>query len=85
MGTTFRKDLWDFKVVIDYTTASGSLVKMFDDSTKQIQDIEVGDVVKSYKPVGMPDEMFADDWLNYSTTDLTVFNTFVFSSDEKIK
>ena len=65
------KDLWDFKAVIDYTTASGSLVKMFDDSTKQIQDIEVGDIVKSYKPVGMPDEMFADDWLNYSTTDLT--------------
>ena len=65
------KDLWNEKSVVDYTTASGSLVKMFDNSTKQVQDVQVGDVVKSYKPVGMPDEMFADDWLNYSTTDLT--------------
>ena len=39
-----------------YSTPSGSLIRMFDDSTKQVQDVEVGDVVKSYKPVGMPDE-----------------------------
>ena len=26
---------------------------MYDNSTKQIQDVEVGDVVKSYQPVGM--------------------------------
>jgi hypothetical protein len=44
---------------------------MYDDSTKQVQDVEVGDVVKSYKPVGMPDEFFFEDWLSYSTTDLS--------------
>ena len=54
-----------------FSTASGSLVKMYDDSTKQIQDVEVGDVVKSYLPAGMPDEFYLDDWLSYSTTDLS--------------
>jgi len=28
-------------------------------------------VVKSYKPVGLPDETFKYDWTNYSTTDLS--------------
>ena len=44
---------------------------MYDDSTKQVQDVEVGDIVKSYLPVGMPDEFFFDDWLSYSSTDLS--------------
>ena len=51
------------------STVSGSLVKMFDGSTKQIQDVAVGNMVKSYLPVGMPDE-FSADWLDYSTTSL---------------
>ena len=54
-----------------YSCASGSLSQMYDNSTKQIQDIEVGDVVKSYKPVGLPDESYKYDWLDYSTTDLS--------------
>ena len=54
-----------------YSSASGSLIDMYDGSTKQVQDIEVGDVVKSYKPVGLPDESYTYDWLDYSTTDLS--------------
>ena len=65
------KDLYQMRNQVAYTTPSGSLVTMYDGSTKQIQDIEVGDVVKSYLPVGMPDEMFADDWTSYTTTDLS--------------
>ena len=53
------------------STASGSNISMYDDSSKQVQDVEVGDVVKSYKPVGMPDEFFFQDWLSYSTTNLS--------------
>jgi len=44
---------------------------MFDGSTKQVQDVQIGDVVKSYKPAGMPDEFFFEDWLSYSSTDLS--------------
>ena len=54
-----------------YSSPSGSNIRMFDDSTKQVQDIEIGDVVKSFKPVGMPDEFFFEDWLSYSSTDLS--------------
>jgi len=53
------------------STSSGSLIRMYDDSTKQVQDVETGDIVKSYLPVGMPDEFFYNDWLSYSTTDLS--------------
>ena len=49
-----------------YSSVSGSLIDMYDGSTKQVQDIEVGDVVKSYKPVGLPDESYTYDWLDYS-------------------
>tara|TARA_B100001057_G_scaffold82991_1_gene78579 strand:- start:2690 stop:4954 length:2265 start_codon:yes stop_codon:yes gene_type:complete len=51
--------------------ASGSLVNMYDNSTKQIQDVEVGDVVKSYQPIGMPDESEGINWESYTTTDLS--------------
>ena len=44
---------------------------MYDGSTKQIQDIEVGDVVKSYQPIGMPDESEGISWESYTTTDLS--------------
>ena len=54
-----------------YSSVSGSLIQMYDGSTKQVQDVQVGDVVKSYKPVGLPDEFFYQDWLSYSTNDLS--------------
>ena len=54
-----------------YTTASGSLITMYDESTKQIQDIDVGDVVKSYQPIGLPDESSGNPYASYSTTDLS--------------
>jgi len=54
-----------------YSSPSGSLIRMYDDSTKQVQDVEVGDVVKSYKPAGMPDEFFFEDWYDYSSTNLS--------------
>jgi hypothetical protein len=56
---------------IGYTTASGSLITMYDESTKQIQDVEVGDVVKSYQPIGLPDESSGNPYASYSTTDLS--------------
>ena len=54
-----------------YSSVSGSEIQMFDGSTKQVQDVQIGDVVKSYKPVGLPDEFFHQDWLSYSTDDLS--------------
>ena len=54
-----------------FSSPSGSLIRMFDNSTKQVQHVEVGDVVKSYKPAGMPDEFFFEDWYSYSSTDLS--------------
>jgi len=42
---------------------------MYDGTTKQVQDVEVGDVVTSYQPLGMPDE--SQNYLSYTTTDLS--------------
>ena len=53
------------------STASGSLINMYDGSTKQVQDVEVGDVVKSYQPLNMPDESQGMSWADYTTTDLS--------------
>jgi len=53
------------------TTASGSSIPMYDGSTKQIQDVEVGDVVKSYQPFGMPDESWGGAFQSFTTTDLS--------------
>jgi len=52
-------------------SASGSLIHMYDGSTKQAQDVEVGDVVKSYSIVGMPDESSIKDWGSFTTSDLS--------------
>ena len=62
-------DSWDYIAQRAKTSASGSLIKMYDGSTKQVQDVEVGDVVLSYQPYGMPDE--SQDYLSYTTTDLS--------------
>ena len=42
---------------------------MYDGSTKQIQDVQAGYVVKSYYPIGMPDSDI--DFFGYSTSDLS--------------
>jgi len=62
---------WGRGSEIGYTTASGSLITMYDESTKQIQDVDVGDVVKSYQPIGLPDESSGNPYALYSTTDLS--------------
>ena len=64
-------DRYHIQNALLYSTPSGSNIRMFDDSQKQVQDVQVGDVVKSYLPVGMPDEFYFEDWLSYSTTDLS--------------
>tara|TARA_X000001382_G_scaffold83622_2_gene59185 strand:+ start:965 stop:2317 length:1353 start_codon:yes stop_codon:yes gene_type:complete len=51
------------------TTASGSLIQMFDGSTKQVQDVEVGDVVKSYWPDNM--SLSDLDYRDYTNSTLT--------------
>ena len=61
--------VWRLNPYHGYSSISGSLIRMFDGSTKQIQDIEVGDIVKSYQPAGMPNSDI--DFLNYSVSDLT--------------
>ena len=66
------------------SSPSGSLINMFDGSTKQVQDVEVGDVVKSYLPVGLPDEFYTYDWLSYTTTDLSGSVAVRFSCYENI-
>jgi hypothetical protein len=66
-----RGDKWSGENSLMYSSVSGSLIQMYDGTTKQVQDIQIGDVVKSYKPVGLPDETFKYDWTNYSTTDLS--------------
>ena len=62
-------DRWEYVAQRGKTSASGSLIEMYDGTTKQVQDIEVGDVVLSYQPYGMPDE--SQNYLAYSTTDLS--------------
>ena len=52
------------KIALMYSSVSGSLIQMYDNSTKQVQDVQIGDVVKSYKPAGLPDEFFYQDWLS---------------------
>ncbi len=64
-------DRYHMQNALLYSSVSGSLIQMYDNSTTQIQDVEVGDIVKSYLPVGMPDEFYFEDWLSYSTTELT--------------
>jgi len=53
------------------STASGSLINMYDGTTKQVQDVEVGDVILSYQPLGMPDESEGQGWSNFTTSDLS--------------
>ena len=64
-----KGDQWKIKPIMGKTASSGSLIEMYDGTQKQIQDIEVGDVVKSYQPLGMPDETM--DYVSYTTTDLS--------------
>lgn len=51
------------------TSASGSLIDMYDDTTKQVQDVEVGDIVKSYLPEGM--SLSDVNYRDYTTSSLT--------------
>ena len=64
-----RGDEWRLKPNQGKTAASVILINMYDGSQRQVQDIEVGDVVKSYQPLGMPDETM--DYVSYTTTDLS--------------
>ena len=63
--------VWRLKPHQGLSTPSGSLIRMYDDSTKQIQDVQIGDVVKSFQPIGLPDEEEFSNFLNYSTSDLS--------------
>ena len=60
--------VWPINPYRGYSSVSGSQIRMYDGSQKQIQDIEVGDVVKSYQPIGMPNSDL--NFLTYSTDDL---------------
>ena len=62
---------WNFKPTGQATTASGSVIHMYDGSTKQVQDVQVGDVVKSFLPSGMTDDSAGGMWVDYTTSSLT--------------
>ena len=62
-------DEWNYIAIRGKTTASGSAITMYDGSTKNVEHIEVGDVVLSYQPYGMPDE--AKNYLAYTASDLS--------------
>ena len=62
---------WNFKPTGQACTASGSVIHMYDGSTKQVQDVEVGDVVKSFLPAGMTDDSAGGMWVDYTTSNLT--------------
>ena len=47
-----------------YTDLNKIYVHQTGGSPNSIAQVEVGDVVKSYKPAGMPDEFFFEDWLS---------------------
>ena len=64
-------EIWHPANFLMYSSISGSTIQMYDGSTKQVQDVQVGDVVKSYKPVGLPDESFYLDWESYTSTNLS--------------
>tara|TARA_B100000287_G_C20647344_1_gene785575 strand:- start:182 stop:1705 length:1524 start_codon:yes stop_codon:yes gene_type:complete len=59
---------WKLKAYNGPSTPSGSNIRMYDGSTTQVQDIQVGDVVKSYQPIGLPDSDI--DFHSYSVSDL---------------
>ena len=60
--------VWSLHAYAGASSISGSEIRMYDGSTKQIQDIQVGDVVKSYQPIGMPNTDL--DFANWNTDDL---------------
>ena len=62
-------DYWKLKSNFSPLGASGSLVRMYDDSTTQIQDIEVGDLVKSYHPTDM--SLLDQASISYTNTELS--------------
>ena len=65
---------WGLKPYNGPSTPSGSLIRMYDDSTTQVQDIQIGDVVKSYQPGGSGSEGMPDSDINYlgwSTTNVS--------------
>ena len=65
---------WTLKPYQGPSTPSGATIRMYDDSTKLVQNVEVGDVVKSYQPggsgsLGMPDSDL--NYLSWSSTDVS--------------
>ena len=69
IGFNTQDYTWNIKAYNGPSTPSGSNIRMYDGSTKQIQDVQAGDVVKSYYPIGMPDSDI--DFFGYSTSDLS--------------
>ena len=61
-------DVWTYKPKFSPIGVSGSLIRMYDDSTTQIQDIEVGDLVKSYHPTNM--SLSEMGFVNYTNSEI---------------
>ena len=65
---------WTLKPYQGPSTPHGATIRMYDNSTKLVQNVEVGDVVKSYQPggsgsLGMPDSDM--NYLSWSSTDVS--------------
>tara|TARA_Y100000592_G_scaffold14166_1_gene20114 strand:- start:10780 stop:12288 length:1509 start_codon:yes stop_codon:yes gene_type:complete len=64
-----RNYTWNIKGYNGPSTPQGTNIRMYDGSTKAVENVAVGDVVKSYYPIGM--SMNDIDFFGYSTNDLS--------------
>ena len=64
-----RNYTWNIKGYNGPSTPQGTNIRMYDGSTKTVENVAVGDVVKSYYPIGM--SMNDIDFFGYSTSDLS--------------
>ncbi len=69
IGFNTQDYTWNIKGYNGPSTPEGQNIRMYDGSTKAVEDVAVGDVVKSYYPIGM--SMNDIDFFGYSTNDLS--------------
>ena len=65
---------WTQKPYAGPSTPQGASIRMYDGSTKNIENVQIGDVVKSYQPGGSGSEGMPDSDINYlswSSTDVS--------------
>ena len=64
-GVVPREKLYDLYPSDEDATELQNFIEDYDGSTKVVENVQVGDVVKSYQPIGMPDSDL--NYLNYKS------------------